>query len=113
MLLFLWRQLPLRWKKSMPSKKQNLQQLWQRRTFRSSKPEYILQICYGYCRKQIKRHPPPLESEHLQLLSIAAGAQSCLSSTIIPAELNGLPVKSLLDTGASESFVNEAVVRSA
>ena len=56
---------------------------------------------------------PPLESEHLHLLSIAAGAPSCLSPTIIPVELNGLPVKSLLDTGASESFVNETVVRSA
>ena len=54
-----------------------------------------------------------MQSEHLQLLSIAAGAPSCLSPTIIPAELNGLPVKSLLDTGASESFVNDAVVRSA
>ena len=32
----------------------------------------------------------PLESEHLQLLSIAAGAPSCLSPTIIPAELNGI-----------------------
>ena len=54
---------------------------------------------------------PPLESEHLQLLSIAAGAPSCLNSTIIPTELNELPVKSLLDTGASERFVNEALVR--
>ena len=54
-----------------------------------------------------------LESEHLQLLSIAAGAPSCLSSTIMPAKLNGLPDKSLLDTGASKSFVNKAVARSA
>ena len=56
---------------------------------------------------------PPLESEHLQLLFIAAGVPSCSSPTIIPAELNGLPVKSLLDTRASESFVYEGVVRNA
>ena len=74
-------------------------------------PEYILQICYmSTAESKENDTAPPLESEHLQLLSITAGAPSCLSPTIIPAELNRLPVKSLLDTGASKSFVNEAVV---
>ena len=55
----------------------------------------------------------PPEAESLLLLSIAAGAPSCLSPTVLPAKLNGLPVKSLLDTGASESFVNEEIAKNA
>ena len=55
----------------------------------------------------------PPEAESLLLLSIAGGAPSCLSPTVLPAKLNGLPVKSLWDTGASESFVNEAIAKNA
>ena len=47
------------------------------------------------------------------LLSIAAGAPSCLQRTVLPAKLNGVQVQSLLDTGASESFVSDAVVKTA
>ena len=55
----------------------------------------------------------PPEAGSLLLLSIAAGAPSCVSPTVLPAKLNGLPVKSLLDTGASESFVNEEIAKNA
>ena len=55
----------------------------------------------------------PAEAESPLLFSIVAGAPSCLSPTVLPAKLNGLPVKSLLDTGASESFVNEAIAKNA
>ena len=44
------------------------------------------------------------------MLSIATGAQSCWSKTILPAELIGLSVKRLLDTGTSKRFVGEGVV---
>ena len=38
---------------------------------------------------------------------------SCLNETILSAKLNGIEVKSLLDTGASNSFVNETIAKSA
>ena len=47
------------------------------------------------------------------LLYVTAGAPSSLGQTILPAKLNGLPVQSLLDTGASKSFVNEDVAKTA
>ena len=53
------------------------------------------------------------EAESPLLFSIVVGAPSCLSPTVLPAKLNGLPVKSLLDTGASESCINEAIANNA
>ena len=55
----------------------------------------------------------PPQAESPLLFSVVAGAPSCLSPTVLPAKLNGLPVKSLLDNGASESFVNEAIANNA
>ena len=54
-----------------------------------------------------------LEAQSLHFLSVIAGAPSCLNETILPAKLNGIEIKGLLDTGASESFVNETVAKSA
>ena len=54
-----------------------------------------------------------LADNELPLLSAAAGAPTSSSQTILPAKLNGLPVQSLLDAGASESFVNENVAKTA
>ena len=45
------------------------------------------------------------------LYSVVAGAPPCLNRTVLPAMLNGFPVQSLLDTGASDRFVNETVVK--
>ena len=54
-----------------------------------------------------------LKAEPTHLFSVIAGAPSCLKETILPAKLNGIEVKSLLDTGALESFVNENTAKSA
>ena len=44
-----------------------------------------------------------------QLLSVVAGAPACLSQTVLSVKVNGIELKGLLDTGASESFVNEGI----
>ena len=54
-----------------------------------------------------------LKVEPQLLLSITAGAPFSLNETILPAKLNGIEVKSLLDTDASECFVNGTVIKSA
>ena len=54
-----------------------------------------------------------LEAESLHLLSVIAGAPSCLNKTTLPAKLNEIEIKGLLDTGASERFVKETVAKSA
>ena len=44
-----------------------------------------------------------------QLLSVVAGVPACLSQTVLSVKVNGIELKGLLDTGASESFVNEGI----
>jgi len=39
----------------------------------------------------------------------SAGAPDCLQRTVVDAKINDHPVKALLDTGASENFINKAV----
>ena len=46
------------------------------------------------------------------LLSISAGALSSLNESVVPCSLNGLLFDSLLDTGASDNFVDKNVAES-
>ena len=48
----------------------------------------------------------------LLLLSILAGAPSSLKGSVVPCSLNGLLFDSLLDTGASDNFVDKKVAES-
>ena len=43
-----------------------------------------------------------------QLFSVAASAPDALKPTVVPCKLEGYPVDSLIDTGASENFMSES-----
>ena len=42
--------------------------------------------------------------------SFAAGAPNCLQRTVVDATISGHSVKALLDSGASENFINKSLV---
>ena len=43
--------------------------------------------------------------------SFLAGAPGCLRQTVLPVVLNNLPMQALIDTGASDSFINETIAK--
>ena len=49
-------------------------------------------------------------NDHPTLATIVAASPHCLSKALFEAKINGISVQALIDTGSSESFVNEKLV---
>ena len=86
------------------------------------KVDHIQKVCWSEERKlfaasassslSLDKKGTLSTDQTLLLLFILAGAPSCLKVSVVPCSLNGLLFDSLLDTGASNNFVDEKVAKS-
>jgi len=83
--------------------------------FRCGKRGHFSKVCGGKATKVASKLRNVAcsilsDTRNTYLASIVAGAPGCLKSAIVEAKINGISIGALLDSGASENFVDKRLV---
>lgn len=68
---------------------------------------------YAKVCQSVKQSNSPLNSKHsaAMLATLAGATPSCLDKSVRHSKINGIPVNALIDTGSSENFVHNNIVK--